>query len=70
MECPICKKEMHYVATVVGESDYNSFNLIQEVDFTLGEMYLYFMFCKDCLTIKTECQGTYHTLNMEGRCDV
>jgi hypothetical protein len=57
-ECPICKKEMHYVATVSGEAYFNSFNLIKEVDFTIGEMWLYFMLCKDCLTIKTECQGT------------
>lgn len=57
-ECPICKKEMNYVATVSGESDYNSYNLIKEIDFTIGEMYLYFMLCKSCLTMKVECQGT------------
>ncbi|WP_219631887.1 hypothetical protein, partial [Burkholderia pseudomallei] len=57
-ECPICGKEMMYIATVSGESDYNSFNIIKEVDFTIGEMYLYFMVCKECLSIKVECQGT------------
>lgn len=57
-ECPGCKKEMNYIATVSGESYYNSFNLIKEVDFTIGEMYLYFTICKECLTIKVECQGT------------
>ena len=57
-ECTICGKEMMYIATVSGESDYNSFNIIKEVDFTIGEMYLYFMMCKECLSIKIECQGT------------
>ena len=55
-ECPICKKEMVYISLIGSESSKGSF--IEGIDFFLGEMSLYFMLCKDCLVIKTECQGT------------
>ena len=57
-ECPICKKEMFYIATIAGENYGQSGNLINGVDFVLGEVFLYFLFCKDCLLVKTESQGT------------
>lgn len=55
-ECPVCAKEMKYVATIT--SDVTSGELISVVDFFLGEINLYFHFCKDCLTVRTEIQGT------------
>ncbi|GEM_PF-846789 len=57
-ECPLCNKEMSYVATI-GSADYdNSTKLLDSNDFFIGEMFLYFLFCKDCLCVKVECQGT------------
>jgi hypothetical protein len=57
-ECPICKKEMTYLATIASAGYDNSTELVDNVDFFLGEMFLYFLFCKDCLCVKVECQGT------------
>lgn len=57
-ECPICKKEMTFIATFYGESCTKAGKLMGEVDLFLGEMYLYFLLCRDCLVIKTESQGT------------
>lgn len=54
--CPMCAKEMKYVATIT--SDVTSGELVSVVDFFLGEMNLYFYLCKDCLTMRTEIQGT------------
>ncbi len=56
-ECPICKKEMQYIATI-GSQSYNAENLIYGVDFFIGEINLYYFLCKECMIIKTECQGT------------
>lgn len=57
-ECPCCKKEMLYVSTVTEESYIHKRKLIPVVDFLLGETFIYFLFCKDCLVVKTEMQGT------------
>lgn len=57
-ECPWCKKEMLYVSTVTEESYIHKRKLIPVVDFLLGETFIYFLFCKDCLVVKTEMQGT------------
>lgn len=56
-ECPVCKKEMQYIATI-GSQSYNVENIIDGVDFFIGEMNLYYLLCKECMVIKTECQGT------------
>lgn len=56
-ECPICKKEMKYIA-MIGSQSYNTENVIDGVDFFIGEMNLYYLLCKECMIIKTECQGT------------
>lgn len=57
-ECPNCKTEMLYVATIAS-ADYDfEGTLVDNVDFFLGEMMLYFLFCKECMCIKVECQGT------------
>lgn len=54
--CPICEKEMKYIATIT--QDLGERELISVVDFQLGEMNIYYYLCKDCLVIKTEIQGT------------
>jgi len=56
-ECPICKGEMQYIASI-GSQSYNSESVIDGVDFFIGEMDLYYFLCKKCMIIKTECQGT------------
>lgn len=56
-ECPICKKEMQYVATIISQA-YGMENIIAGVDFVIGEMSIYYSLCKECMVIKTECQGT------------
>lgn len=56
-ECPICKKEMQYIATI-GSQSYDVESVIDGVDFFIGEMSLYYLLCKECMIIKTECQGT------------
>lgn len=57
-ECPFCKEEMSYVATITGESYKSSGKLIPNFHFTIGETYLYFFLCKRCKILKTETQGT------------
>lgn len=57
-ECPCCLREMIYVSTVTGENYGNESNLISTVDFVIGESYIYFLFCKSCLLIKTELQSS------------
>ncbi len=57
-ECPLCKKEMTYVGMITSENYDESGKLIPGVPFLLGEISLYFLFCKDCLILKTEAQGT------------
>lgn len=56
LECPICTKEMKYLATIT--QDTGERDLISVVDFQLGEMNIYYYLCKDCSIIKTEIQGT------------
>ncbi|MHC1731935.1 MAG: hypothetical protein AB9888_07915 [Bacteroidales bacterium] len=58
IECPVCKKNMTYIATIGSEDFENEKRLISGLDFQLGEMYLYFFLCKECLVIKTDCQST------------
>ena len=57
-ECPICHREMNYVATIGSQEFGKVDSLISGVDFFLGEMFLYFLFCKYCSVLKTEVQGT------------
>lgn len=57
-ECPICKKEMQYIATIGIQPYDEKGNIIDGVDFFIGEMNLYYLLCKECMVIKTECQGT------------
>ena len=52
-ECPCCHKEMKYIATV--GSDFG--NIIDNTNFDLGEMWLYFMFCNECSILKVESEG-------------
>lgn len=56
-ECPICKKEMQYIASIISES-YDAKHIINGVEFFIGEMSLYYFLCKECRVIKTDCQGT------------
>ncbi|MGH1296773.1 hypothetical protein [Bacillus pretiosus] len=56
LACPICSKEMKYVATIT--QDIEERGLISVVDFQFGEMNNYFYLCKDCSIIKTEIQST------------
>ncbi|MEK5445935.1 hypothetical protein [Paenibacillus sp. FSL R7-0331] len=56
--CPSCASEMRYVATICSE-DYGSEGLIyEELVFRLGEAYLNFYFCKECLIVRTSMQST------------
>ncbi|WP_276918285.1 hypothetical protein [Aneurinibacillus aneurinilyticus] len=57
-ECPCCLKEMLYVSTITGENYGNERNTISTVDFVIGESFIYFLFCKNCLILKTEVQST------------
>jgi hypothetical protein len=56
LECPICNQEIKYIATVT--QDLGEQELISVVDFQLGEMNIFFHFCKDSLVIKSHLQGT------------
>lgn len=60
-QCPLCGKEMIYVATI-GSQSYNAERLMGGIDFFIGDMNLYYLLCKDCMIIKTECQGTLNKL--------
>lgn len=55
ISCPTCNHDMKYVSSVT--QDFNV-NLVSVADLFLGEMIIYFYFCKECLTVKTEVQGT------------
>jgi hypothetical protein len=57
-ECPCCSQEMKYVATVTGENYGNDSRVISTVEFAFGESFIYFLFCKKCLIIKTEMQSS------------
>lgn len=48
---------MKYIA-MIGSQSHNAENLIDGVDFFIGEMNVYYLLCKECMIIKTECQGT------------
>ena len=50
LECPICHKEMEYIAVIT--QDFGEQELISVVDFQLGEMIIYYYFCKDCSLLK------------------
>lgn len=56
ISCPTCNHDMKYVSRVT--QDFNARDLVSVVDFLLGEIIIYFCFCKECLTVKTEVQGT------------
>lgn len=56
ISCPTCNYDMKYVLSVT--QDFNARDLVSVVDFFLGEIIIYFYFCKECLTVKTEVQGT------------
>lgn len=58
LECPCCKKEMSYIATISGEDYDKEANLIPEVDFFIGEMFLYFFLCEKCALMRTVAQST------------
>ena len=53
-ECPICNREMKYIATIT--QDLGDQELISVVDFQLGEMNIFFHLCKECLVLKTQIQ--------------
>ena len=44
---------MKYIATVGSDLG----NIIDSDNFDLGEMWLYFMFCKECNILKVESEG-------------
>ena len=56
LDCPICNKEMMYIATIT--QDLGEQELISVVDFQLGEINIYYYLCKDCSVLKTQTQGT------------
>lgn len=56
LDCPICKEEMKYIATIT--QDLGEQELISVVDFQLGEINIYYYLCKDCSVLKTQTQGT------------
>lgn len=55
ISCPICNHDMQYVSSITHDFEVD---LVSVVDLFLGEMIIYFYFCKECLTLKTEIQGT------------
>ncbi|TCM87922.1 hypothetical protein EV294_1162 [Paenibacillus sp. BK033] len=56
--CSSCSKEMQYIATVCSE-DYDSEGLIHEgFSFHIGESFIFFYLCTDCLRLETEMQST------------
>lgn len=58
LECPLCKSEMLYIATLGGETYGKSGNIIKGVDFIIGEGLVYFFLCPKCNIVKTEMQST------------
>lgn len=57
-KCPCCSKSMKYVAMVAGEDYGNEGELTGGIGFQIGESYLYFYLCKECLIIQTSMQST------------
>ncbi|WP_242476041.1 hypothetical protein [Bacillus cereus group sp. N12] len=57
-KCPCCSKSMKYVAMVAGEDYGHEGELVGGVSFQIGESYLYFYLCKECLIIQTSMQST------------
>ncbi len=55
ISCPTCNHDMQYVSSITHDFEVD---LVSVVDLFLGEMIIYFYFCKECLTLKTEVQGT------------
>ncbi len=49
---------MKYVAMVAGEDYGNEGELTGGIGFQIGESYLYFYLCKECLIIQTSMQST------------
>lgn len=54
-ECPVCKRRMNYVATVFSDVSGNLKDY--DIDFDLGEMFLYYCFCDNCDLVVCETQG-------------
>ncbi|MCU4922334.1 hypothetical protein OCF68_16220 [Bacillus cereus] len=56
--CPCCSKSMSYVAMLTGEDYGNEGGLTGGITFQIGESFLYFYLCKECLIIQTSMQST------------
>lgn len=56
--CPCCSKSMNYVAVLTGEDYGNEGGLTGGITFQIGESFLYFYLCKQCLIIQTSMQST------------
>ena len=57
-QCSSCGKQMQYIATI-GSEDYNSEGLIHDgFSFHIGESFIYFYLCTDCLRLESETQST------------
>ncbi|MFC4812429.1 rRNA methylase [Paenibacillus sp. GCM10023250] len=57
-KCYHCNEDMEYVATICSE-DYDSEGLVHDgFTFNLGEIFLYYYFCKSCLLLQADTQGT------------
>lgn len=56
IECPRCKQDMIYIASVFGE-EFESDNLFPDVAFEFGEMAIYYHYCPHCQIMKVESQG-------------
>ncbi|RAS98699.1 hypothetical protein A6E25_21745 [Bacillus cereus] len=55
--CPCCSKSMNYVAMLTGEDYGNEGGLTGGITFQIGESFLYFYLCKECLIIQTSMQS-------------
>lgn len=53
--CPCCEKKMKYIVTLVG-SDYGNTKLIPNFEFYMGDFYLYYFLCENCLIVATDNQ--------------
>lgn len=58
LECPCCKEEMLYIATICEQSYAVEKPLLGNFTFHFGEMWLYFFYCDKCKIVKSETQST------------
>lgn len=53
-ECPICKKQMKYVAQICSDTGRNIKS--SDVEFNIGDIYMYYCYCDECHLIVCETQ--------------